>query len=71
MKRLAYILLVGLLMITACSGDAAKELYETASFEELQNNHSHAVRLYSQIVEKYPESDYARMSKERLAEMKR
>lgn len=69
MKKFLVILFV--LLLTACSGGSAKDLYETAEFEELQNNHLHAVQLYSEIIEKHPESEYAGLSKERLSVLKR
>ena len=52
--------------ISACSGSGSKELFETAKFEELQNNKEHARELYDEVVKKYPESDYAKKAKERL-----
>lgn len=66
MKRL---LLVAMLVLAAagCSGDKSKELYDTAQFEEKQNNREHAKKLYQQIVGKYPESPVAKQAKERLA----
>ncbi|MFA5515090.1 MAG: hypothetical protein WDA20_02270 [Desulfuromonadales bacterium] len=54
-----------LLLLTAC-GDKAKDLYETAQFEEQQFNKPHAIELYRQIVDKHPESPYAAQAKERL-----
>ena len=33
----------------------------------LQNNREHATKLYQEIIEKYPESDYAKRAKERLS----
>ena len=58
------------LLITACSGDKAKELYETAQFEEKQNNREHAIKLYEEIVSKYPGSPNAKIARERLAALK-
>ncbi len=69
MKNLVMILFV--VLLTACSGGSAKELYETAKFEELQNNHLHAVEIYREIIEKHPESEYTRLAKERLSALKR
>jgi len=69
MKKFFVILFLALL--AACSGEAAKELYETAKFEELQNNHLHAVELYQEIIDNHPESGYAGLSKERLSLLKR
>jgi len=56
--------------ISACSGSGDKELFETAKFEELQNNKEHARELYDEVVKKYPESDYAKKAKERLNALK-
>ncbi len=66
MKRaiLAFLLIL-IFTVSACS-DKAKELYDTAQFEELQKNREHATQLYDEIVRKYPDSDYAKKSKERL-----
>ena len=40
-----------LLLLVGC-GDKAKDLYDTAQFEDKQNNKPHATKLYRQIVEK-------------------
>ena len=55
---------------SACSGKKAKEKYETAQFEELQTNYPHAKKLYLEIIEKYPESEYAKKASERLNALK-
>jgi TolA-binding protein len=52
--------------VSSCSADKTAELFETAQFEELQNNNEHARQLYEEIVQKYPDSDVARKAKERL-----
>jgi outer membrane protein assembly factor BamD (BamD/ComL family) len=52
-------------------GDKAKELYDTAQFEEKQNNRPHATKLYRQIVEDYPDSPFANQAKTRLAELEK
>jgi TolA-binding protein len=54
--------------LAACSNQAA-ELYETAKFEELQNNKDHAIKLYRDIIEKYPDSMQAKEAAKRLAEI--
>ncbi len=65
MKRLA---MVGMaLILAACSADKSKELFETAQFEEKQNNREHARQLYQEIVTKYPKSPLAKQAEERLA----
>ena len=59
-----------LLFVTACSGSGAKDLYETAKFEELQNNHRHALQLYEEIVRDYPASEFAKKSEGRILKLK-
>ena len=58
-------LLSCLLGILACSG-SAEELFETARFEEQQNNRAHARQLYREIIRDFPESEYASKARERL-----
>ena len=58
------------LVLSGCSGDKAEELFETAKLEELQNAPDHAKKLYQEIVDKYPESEYAKKAKERLSALK-
>lgn len=67
MKRWMAVLLLTLFLV-ACS-DRAGELYETAQFEELQRNIPNAVRLYRDILEKYPASPQAEKARARLAEL--
>lgn len=55
--------------LSGCS-DKAEELFETAKLEELQNAQNHAMQLYQEIMDKYPESEYAQKAKERLSAMK-
>lgn len=54
------------LTVLGC-GNQAKDLFETAQFEERQNNQAHARELYEQIVKQYPETDFAKNARERLA----
>ena len=54
-----------LFFLSACA-DKAAELYDTAKFEELQNNPEHAVQLYKEIAEKYPDSPKAKDAAKRL-----
>ena len=74
---LTYILLrimIGTFLLTVglagCSGDSAKDIYDTAHLEELQKNREHAVQLYEEILKKYPESEYAKKAEERLTEIR-
>ncbi len=71
MKNLKIIFFYAFLVfVAACSGSGAKELYETARFEELQNNHRHALQLYEEIVRDYPESEFAKKSGEMILKLK-
>ena len=60
------VLVVGL---TACSGDQAKELLETAELEERQMNLPHAKQLYEDIIRLYPSSKEAETARARLARL--
>ncbi len=59
-----------LLGVVGC-GDDPKQMFETAQFEELQNNHSHARELYERIIQADPGSDVAKKAKERLAALQK
>jgi len=54
------------LLGAGCSGDKSKELFETAQFEEKQNNREHAEKLYSEIIAKFPGTPVATQAQERL-----
>jgi outer membrane protein assembly factor BamD (BamD/ComL family) len=58
------------LLLCGC-GDRAKDLYETAQFEERQFNAEHAGKLYQEILTKYPGSPYAAQAQARLEELRR
>ncbi|MCY4439030.1 MAG: hypothetical protein OXE53_02295 [Deltaproteobacteria bacterium] len=60
--------LVLTLPLAGC-GDGAEELFETARFEEVQNNREHAGKLYNRILRDHPDSPFAARAKERLAAM--
>ncbi len=71
MKRAVLVLaVIFLFAVSGCSGSNAKELFDTAQFEELQNNKEHAVQLYEEIIKKHPKSEYAKKSQERLSKLK-
>ena len=57
------------LAILACSGGNGEGLYETAQFEDLQSNPVHARKLYEELIEKYPDSEYAAKARDRISEM--
>lgn len=53
------------LLLAGC-GDRAREVFETAQFEEQQFNEEHAAELYRQVLERYPDSPYAPQARQRL-----
>jgi TolA-binding protein len=57
------------LFINGCTGDKAKELLETAEFEERQMNVPHAKELYQEIIRSYPSSREAQTARERLTKL--
>jgi len=68
MIRLLSVILIGTgILLGGCSDKKAKELFETAQLEELQNNSEHAHQLYREIIKKYPDSDYAEPARERMS----
>ncbi len=60
-----------LVLIAGCSGDKAKELLETAEFEERQMNLPHAQQLYEDVIRLYPSSQEAETARARLAALNR
>lgn len=71
MKKYILILLaVCCTAFTACSGDQGKQQLETAQFEEKQNNREHAIKLYEEVVSRYPGSPNATIARERLNALK-
>lgn len=73
MKKIVLLLLAVTfgIVLTGCSADKGKELFETAQFEEKQRNIPHATQLYEEIVRKYPGSELAKKAEARLAELKK
>ena len=65
MRRLLMALLAAALFAGGCA-DRSRELFETAQFEEKQQNREHAVKLYQELIAKYPESDLAKRARIRL-----
>lgn len=57
-------------LLLGCSGDKAKELLETAEFEERQMNLPHAKQLYDDVIRLYPSSKQAEIARARLAQLK-
>lgn len=56
-------------MTLACSGDKAKELLETAEFEERQMNLPHAKQLYEDVIRLYPGSKESETARAHLAQL--
>jgi len=63
---MGFILCLLVLGVVGC-GENPKQMFETAQFEEQQNNHSHARELYERIIRTDPNSNLAKKAKERLA----
>ena len=57
-------------VLLSCSGDKAKELLETAQFEERQMNFPHAKQLYEDVIRLYPTSKEATTAQARRAALK-
>jgi TolA-binding protein len=57
-------------VLLSCSGDKAKEMLETAEFEERQMNLPHAKQLYEDVIRLYPTSKEATTAQARLAALK-
>ncbi len=68
MYRLLILLTVLLLSLAGCS-DGGQSLFETAQFEEQQNNQAHARELYQQIIKDFPDSTFAQKAKDRLSKL--
>jgi hypothetical protein len=58
------------MLLLSCSGDKAKELLETAEFEERQMNLPHAKQLYEDVIRLYPTSKEAATAQAHLAALK-
>ena len=65
-KRVLFLSIIVFCFIFLGCADKAKENFETAQFEELQTNYTHARKLYKNIIENDPESEYANKAKDRL-----
>jgi TolA-binding protein len=71
MKKLVWIiLLLGAIGLSGCSGTSAQDLLDTAKLEEKQNNPEHAKKLYQEIIQKYPNTSFAKEAQERLSVLK-
>lgn len=70
-RGLAVLVLSCTALVAACSGESARDLLETAQFEERQMNRAHAKQLYEDLIRRYPSSPEAQTAKERLAALSR
>jgi TolA-binding protein len=70
MKTLSLLTLLLIWLVVGCSANDAQQLFETAVFEEQQNNKEHARQLYEEILKKHPNSEYARQAEQRLRQLK-
>jgi outer membrane protein assembly factor BamD (BamD/ComL family) len=71
MKKVLLILVAVLTMIAyGCTSEKGAQQLETAAFEEKQNNREHAIKLYEEIISKYPGSPNAKTAQDRLAALK-
>lgn len=61
------VLLCCWMFLVGC-GEDPQQLFETAQFEERQNNRTHARELYERIMRAYPESDFAKKAQQRIRE---
>ncbi|QTA92799.1 tetratricopeptide repeat protein [Desulfonema magnum] len=65
------LIIIAAVTFSGCSGNNAKELYDTAKLEELQNNPEHARQLYQELIKKHPKSEYAKIAKNRLSALQK
>ena len=69
MRSVMIVLLFGLLIVAGCFKDGGQALIDTAELELKQNNLEHAVQLYWQVLEKYPNSKYTKIANKKLLEI--
>jgi TolA-binding protein len=70
-RSLALLLCILGLFLQACTGEKAKEMLDTAEFEERQMNLPHAKQLYDDVIRLYPTSKEADIARARLAALNR
>ena len=68
-KRWITLAAFGIVLGVSGCGEDPKQLFETAQFEEKQNNQAHARELYERVIQANPESEWATKAKARLAEL--
>lgn len=65
-KHILILLFIFFTALTACTGDQGEQQLEIAQLEEKQNNIEHALKLYEEVVRKFPDSPNAKIAQERL-----
>ena len=73
MKKNAIAFCLMLALISgACSSDdrKARDIFETAAFEEKQFNRDHAMELYEEIILNYPDSQVASQAEDCLRRLR-
>jgi hypothetical protein len=70
-RAITTIVCVGWLLLPGCTGEKAKEMLDTAEFEERQMNLPHAKQLYEDVIRLYPSSKEADIARARLAALNR
>ena len=68
-KQCVSLMVLGLALGIGGCGEDPKQLFETAQFEEKQNNQAHARELYERVIQASPDSEWATQAKTRLAEL--
>lgn len=58
--------MIVLLALAGCSRGDPQQMIETARFEELQRNTTHAREIYQRLVSDYPDSPQAAEARQRL-----
>ncbi len=59
-RTILVLMMILTLAFSGCSEKKAKDLFETAQFEELQKNQKHAKQLYEEVIKKYLKTVYAK-----------
>lgn len=68
MTTTRFMFLAFCLLLAGCS-DKAKDLLETAYFEEAQSNFPHAKEIYEELVRLYPSSKEAEIARARIVDL--
>lgn len=69
MRKVMIVAVLAAFMAGGCSQGKAKELWETAQFEEKQHNLEHARKLYEELAAKYAKTEEGEKARKRLQEL--